>query len=248
MVPSDCKPASMEPPKPRARILRGGFLVANRSGSRVTALIGLIIAFGWPLIFLALPGLSSHQIASAHDDAVTIVAQWSVVVALCLIAFGLQRWRPSDLGIRRLGWRDILASLGGVVVASILSGVASRLVHMPSSLSDISKVAAVPVALRLALVLTAAICEEFSCRGFGIEEMAHLIGNRWMAGLLSLIFFTLAHAGLYGMSAALVIPGSIGAVLTVLYLWRRNLLACMLMHAIIDGFFLVLIPGVAHTR
>lgn len=222
--------------------------MTNRPGSRALALIGLLIAFGWPLIFLALPGLSSHQIASVHDDTVTIVAQWSVVVILCLIAFGLQRWRPSDFGIRGLGWRDILASLGGVVVAFVLSGIASRLVHMPSSLSNISGVAAVPVALRIALVLTAAICEEFSCRGFGIEELARLIGNRWLAGLLSLTFFTFAHVGLYGMSPALVIPGVIGAVITVLYLWRRNLPACMLMHAIIDGFFLVLIPAVVHGR
>ena len=220
--------------------------MTERSTSRAPALIGLLVAFGWPLIFLALPGLTTHQIASAHDDTVTIVAEWSVIAVLCLIAFGVQRWRPSDFGLRGLGWRDILASLGGVVLAFVLSGLASRVVHMPSSLSNISKVAAVPLALRIALVLTAAICEEFGYRGFGIEELAHLIGNRWLAGLFSLILFTVSHSGLYGFSAALIIPGLVGAVLTVLYLWRRNLPACMLMHAIIDGFFLVLIPAVAH--
>jgi len=40
----------------------------------------------------------------------------------------------------------------------------------------------------------------------------------------------------------------IGAVLTVLYLWRRNLPACMLMHAIIDGFFLILVPALTHGK
>ena len=220
--------------------------MTTRSGSRVAALAGLLIAFGWPLIYLALPGLSSHQISSVHDETVTVVAQWSVTAVLCVLAFGVQRWRPSDFGLRGLGWRDILASLGGVILAFMLSGIASRLVHMPSSLSDVSKVAAVPVGLRIALVVTAAVCEEFGFRGFGIEELTLLIGNRWLAGLLSLVLFTLGHIGLYGFSAALIVPGVIGAVLTVLYLWRRNLPACMLMHAIIDGVFLLLIPSIAH--
>ena len=222
--------------------------MTTRSGSRAPALIGLLIAFGWPLVFLAFPAISTHQIASVHDETVTIVAQWSVLAVLCITAFAVQRWRPSDFGFRGFGWGDMLASLGGVFAAFVLSGIASRFVHMPSSLSGISRVAAVPVALRIALVLTAAICEEFGYRGFGIEELAHLIGSRWLAGLLSLILFTVSHFGLYGFSAALIVPGVIGAVLTVLYLWRRNLPACMLMHAIIDGFFLILVPALTHGK
>jgi len=114
---------------------------------------------------------------------------------------------------------------------------------MPSSVSDLQKLAAVPVGLRIAVVLTAAICEEFIYRGFGIEELAYLTGKRWLAGLLSLTLFTVSHAGLYGISVALIIPGLVGAVLTGLYLWRRNLLSCILMHAIIDGIFVVVIPA-----
>jgi len=33
-----------------------------------------------------------------------------------------------------------------------------------------------------------------------------------------------------------------GAALTLLYLWRRNLPVCMLMHAIVDGIFVILVP------
>jgi membrane protease YdiL (CAAX protease family) len=84
-------------------------------------------------------------------------------------------------------------------------------------------------------------------RGFGIEELALLTGHRWLAGSLSLVFFTLAHAGLYGFSAALAIPGLTGAVLTLLYLWRRNLWSCILMHLLIDGLFFVLVPALMAT-
>lgn len=79
-------------------------------------------------------------------------------------------------------------------------------------------------------------------RGFGIEELARFTGTRWIAGLLSLVFFTLAHVGRYGWGPALLTPAVPGAALTLLYLWRRNLPLCMLMHAIIDGIFVILAP------
>jgi membrane protease YdiL (CAAX protease family) len=165
-----------------------------------------------------------------------------------MIAFAIQRWRPSELGIRWLRWRDVLACLAGVIVAFALSGAASRFVVMPSSVSDLRKLAAVPLELRIVVVLTAAICEEFIYRGFGIEELAYLTGKRWLAGLLSLVLFTVSHAGLYGRSVALIIPGLVGAVLTGLYLWRRNLLSCMLMHAIMDGILVVVIPAAMQAK
>ena len=208
----------------------------------LTAAAGLALAFGWPYV-LGVTGLTKHRLTDVHDNLVGIAAKWLVVLVLCLIAFALQRLRPSELGIRSLGWRDALAAVGGTVAALVLSGLASRFVSLPSSVSNLQSLAAMPLSLRVAVVLTAASCEEFMYRGFGIEELALLIRNRWLAGILSLVFFTLAHAGLYGFSAALVIPGVIGAVLTLLYLWRRNLFGCMLMHALIDGLFVVLLPA-----
>jgi uncharacterized protein len=221
--------------------------VKSASPATVSAVAGLAIAFGWPLL-LTIPGVSTHQITDAHDDVVHVCAKWLVVSLLCMIAFGIQRWKLSELGIRWLGWRDVLACLAGVIVAFALSGAASRFVAMPSSVSDFRKLAAVPLELRIAVVLTAAISEEFIYRGFGIEELAYLTGKRWLAGLLSLVLFTVSHAGLYGLSAALIVPGLVGAILTGLYLWRRNLPSCMLMHAIIDGIMIIAIPAAMQAK
>jgi membrane protease YdiL (CAAX protease family) len=221
--------------------------VKSDPSTRLSTLIGVVVAFGWPLLLL-IPGLSTHQITNVHDDIVNVSVKWLVVIVLCVIAFVVQRREPSEFGIRILGWRDALAALGGVIVAFILGGTASRVVAMPSSLSDLHKIAAVPLNLRIAVVLTAAVCEEFMYRGFGIEEIVHLTGKRWLAGLLSLILFTFSHAGLYGMSATLIIPALVGAVLTALYLWRRNLPSCMLMHAIMDAIFIIVIPAMVQAK
>jgi membrane protease YdiL (CAAX protease family) len=210
-------------------------------------MLGLVAAFAWPLL-LMIPGVSSHQLTNVRDDVVDLCAKWLVVALLCVIAFSIQRWKPAEFGIRGMGWRDLLACLASVVIAFIVSGAATRFVTMPSSVSDLQKLAAVPTAVRIAVVLTAAICEEFIYRGFAIEELAYLTGNRWLAGGLSWFLFTVSHAGLYGLSAALVIPGLVGAILTGLYLWRRNLGSCILMHAIVDGIMVVIIPAAMQAR
>src|SRR6185437_16182067 len=77
----------------------------------------------------------------------------------------------------------------------LFSGIASRFVRAPSFDLQLS---GVPLSLRADLVLTAGICEEFIYRGFAIEELGALAGSRWLAALVSLIFFTLPHARLYG--------------------------------------------------
>jgi len=195
-----------------------------------------------------IPGVSTHQIANARDDLVDLFLKWAVVAVLCAIGFAIQHRKASDFGLRWMGWRDVMAALAGVMIAFVLSGAATRLVALPSSVTGLQKLASVPLGLRIAVVVSAAICEEFIYRGFGIEELAYLTGKSWLAGLLSLILFTAGHAGLYGLSAALIIPGLVGAVLTGLYLWRRNLLSCMLMHAIMDGIFVLLIPEAMRAR
>ena len=216
-------------------------------GTKLSAIVGLMVAFGWPLLVSFL-GLSTHELTDVHGDIVNIWTKWLVAFVLCFIAFLIQRRSPSEFGIRWLGWRDSLLALAAVILALALSGVAIRLVAVPASLSNLTKIATVPLSLRVAVLLSAAICEEFIYRGFAIEELAYLMRNRWLAGLLSLAFFTAAHFRLYGLSAALIIPALVGAVFTALYLWRHNLPCCMLVHAIMDGIFLLVMPAIVQPK
>jgi membrane protease YdiL (CAAX protease family) len=206
------------------------------------ALIGVAIAFGWPLIFF-IPGVSGHNITNIRDDTVNIGVKWLVVAGLSLIAFWTQRRPPSELGIRGVRWRDVPAAVTGLIIGIVLSGVADCAVAMPPSLNDLREIATVSVSLRVALVVTAGICEEFIYRGFAIEEMTCLTGKRWLSAVIAWAFFTVGHAQLYHLSTALIVPGTLGAVLTMLYLWQRNLASCALIHAIVDAMFLVILPA-----
>jgi len=207
------------------------------------AIAGLALAFGWTLLF-TIPGISAHRLTSVRDEISNISIKWAVLAVLCVLVFAVRRWTPAELGIRGLRWGDVLAACGAFVIAFALSGAASHLVAMPRSLSDLHKLAAVPLSLRFGLVLTAALSEEFMYRGYGIEELKHLTGSYPIAGLLSLLVFTVSHAWIYGFSRSLIVPALVGAVLTGLYLWRKNLGACMLMHFLMDGCLLLVLPAV----
>lgn len=211
---------------------------------RLWTLLGLVVAFGWNY------ALHSHggSIASAHTDLLSIAAEWSVVAILAVIGFGIQKRRPAFFGLRVPGWRDILIMLGLYVATYVVLAVVSRLFAIQTPQIDLRGLAALPFSLRLGIVLTAGICEEFMYRGFAIEQLGEWTGSVWLAALVSWLVFVLAHVGLYGLTTALVVPALAGGALTVLYVWRRNLPVCMLMHALFDGVSLLLMPALLHAH
>jgi len=210
----------------------------NLAGHRLSAVVGLIVAFGWTFLLVG----RSQDLTNIHNDLVTIASEWAVVIVLGIIAFGIQKRSASDFGLRRFGWRESLGMLGALVGSYVVVAIAGRFVSMPTSSLEIRRLVYVPFSLKLGLVLTAAICEEFMYRGFGIEELAGLTGSVWLAGLVSWLAFSFAHIDRYGFTTALIIPAVLGAFLTLLYLWRRNLPVCMLLHGILDGISILLLP------
>lgn len=214
------------------------------TAARIYAVIGVLIALGWPFAVRLFVSGTGSRLTSIRDDFRTMVVEWSVVALLAAIAFGLQRLRPRSFCLKGLGWLDLLIALGGLLAALLLSGAVS--IHVAAPKFDLHQIASVPLAIRICLVLTAAICEEFIYRGFAIEELGMLAGSRWFGAIVSLALFSLGHVGVYGFSTALLIPATVGLVITLLYMFRKNLVVCMLVHAGMDGLFLILIPAFFH--
>ena len=65
------------------------------------------------------------------------------------------------------------------------------------------------------------------------------------AGLVTCALFTLAHLTGWGWEQTLI-AGAAGIVLTLLYLWRRDLIANMIAHWITDAVPFLLLPLLAH--
>ena len=95
------------------------------------------------------------------------------------------------------------------------------------------------ITLVLAAV-TAGFAEETFYRGYAIERLSSLTGNYWWGGLISLVIFTLAHLPSWGWGPIpiFLISSTLG---TLFYIWRRDLLACIIAHAVTDSVGLIVI-------
>jgi membrane protease YdiL (CAAX protease family) len=173
---------------------------------------------------------------------VTIAAEWIVVILLGVIGFGILKRNIRYFGLRVPSFRDVRRMLAVLAGTYVIIAVVSHLLSVQTSMLDIEGLLAVPFAVKLGLVLTAGICEEFMFRGFAIEELAGWTGSVWLGGLLSWLAFSLAHVDRYGLTTGLIIPAIAGGALTLLYVWRRNLPVCMLLHAFFDGLSIFLLP------
>ncbi|HXA09235.1 MAG TPA: CPBP family intramembrane glutamic endopeptidase [Chthoniobacterales bacterium] len=89
------------------------------------------------------------------------------------------------------------------------------------------------------------VVEELFYRGYAIERLQSLGLNRWVAGIIPLLIFAFGH-GTNGW-ANVVLALALGALLTVFYLWRRDLVANMVGHFTIDLLSVLLPRFLSHS-
>ncbi len=199
----------------------------------LASVVGVTLALGGTT-FLAFA--KRRKQADPIDARRHLMLTWGGCIALlCVILFWEQR-PLSSIGLVAGNFRawGIGACVGLAVVMS--NGLFLRFgkkTVMDGSVDTLLKLAAKPLWFRIAVVFTAGITEEIVFRGYPIERLAEMTGSLWLAALVPLLVFTLAH--LSGWSARhLITVFFAGAILTGLYLWQKDLAACMIAHAIID--------------
>ena len=92
--------------------------------------------------------------------------------------------------------------------------------------------------LAVVMVIVVAFVEETIFRGYLIRRFKSATQHPWAAVLFSSLVFSLGH-GYEGMSGVISIF-CLGAVLAVIYLWRKSLVAPMVIHFCIDFSSIVL--------
>lgn len=99
---------------------------------------------------------------------------------------------------------------------------------------------ALPLPVLIAIILTTSITEEILFRGYPIERLRVLTGHLWIGVTISMVLFLISHLLFFGPQWLLY--QGVGLLLFyVLYVWRRSLAACMVMHLL--GNSLLLIPA-----
>jgi uncharacterized protein len=97
------------------------------------------------------------------------------------------------------------------------------------------------VLLAVLLVTVVAVAEETIFRGYLLLRFLPLLRSTPAAVLLSSAIFAVGHG--YEGSAGLVTIGLMGVAFALVYLWRRSLIAPILMHFLQDFLSIVLLPA-----
>jgi membrane protease YdiL (CAAX protease family) len=216
--------ATMEPVRSRwdARLL-GGLLLA---------LGGISLPFGgWLRAFAGI----GHMIGNE-------LVYWALIAAILLYVLKVERRPLASIGLRAPAWKEWPLALGmGAATLACLAFiyyVVFPALHWSEN-QQLAQLSTIPYWLNCLIVLRAAVSEELLFRGYAMERLQELTGNRFIAGAISLTVFTLDHVGYWGWGHVLV-AGVAGAIFTIFYLWRRNLWACMLAHFVVDGAIFLL--------
>ena len=208
------------------------------------ALVGPLLMTTGPmqkLYVLAGSGLASVFVAQS--------TMWAVLAAALACHLYGDRLPLSAVGlvVPRVG--SILFGLG--IGASVYVGLyAIAFVLWKNGLFEAkapaSQILHWPLWLRLFMLITAGVVEEALYRGFAIERLTALTGKRWLAALIALLGFVAAHLPFWGLGA-IATPIVGGAFFTLIYLWRGDLVACMVAHLAVDSVGLLLAPALGVT-
>ena len=206
---------------------------------RIQIVIGLLIALGLPFCHLGDLGRKYTGLGDLWGGE----ALWfGLFVAIILYVLFVERLPLSSIGFRKPGAVDIvLGVLAGVVmfmgIGMIIMFVLPKF-HM-SLAHQLKGLYATPLWFRLLTVTRAAFAEETVFRGYGFERLTELTGSRTLAAVLTWALFTMAHLSSWGW-AQVIVAAFGGLVLTVLYVWRRNLWANIIAHWLTDGVGFIL--------
>jgi membrane protease YdiL (CAAX protease family) len=202
--------------------------------ARAWSAAGLVIAlFGLPAITLGW-----RFIVPDPNDLLAIVLREAAIFALVGLLLWLvvarEKQPLASIGLspaplwRSLAWGLVCTLLLMLGVAVALGLIKVLDLHQDAATARLSPT----VWVTILIVIRAGIAEEVCYRGYAMTRIEALTGSRWIAAVVPLGLFAAFHfrLGAAGMLIALVL----GAVLTGFFLWKRNLVANMLAHFLID--------------
>jgi uncharacterized protein len=205
-------------------------------------------------IFLMFPSLATSFLAlqkgKASFDLIAITTILRDLALVSLILFFL--WRNHEPVIR-IGWTlrawtkealvGVLLFVPLAIIAAFIEsllGSAGFTTESKAAQAALTPRGAPEFVLATVLISIVALAEETIFRGYLILRFEALTGNVVAAALLSAFVFSVGHG--YEGAAGVVTVGVMGLVLAAVYLWRRSLVAPIVMHFLQDFLAMVVLP------
>jgi len=170
------------------------------------------VTFAWAILKETLIWMSAAVLL--------VIIRRGEYLSLRSIGLGTTRW-----------WMSIL---WGLVIAIVSAAAVGGLAYLTGYGNGPGSAAfeALPLWLIPLIVFRAGVVEELFYRGYAIERLRMVGLGRFWSATIPLIIFSLGHWS--GGAANILIALAAGAILTGFYLWRRDLVANMIGHGLVD--------------
>ncbi len=205
----------------------------HRAGGRRAA-FGLTVALVLPVVASAT--IAPEGVSSDGGAIAGLTALWLIAATVTAHAVYVEELGWTAVGIRRLSAGStafaVTAGLALMLLVPLLSFTAAQL--LPTGGGTIGSATQRPWSLVLAAVITAAVTEEVLFRAYPVERLWALTKSPWPGAVLGLIAFVLLHAGSWNAAHVVGVVLPLGAMQTLLYVWRRNLVLVIIAHLVAD--------------
>jgi len=203
---------------------------------------GLALALAGPALLAIGCERLPAGLSAVAKSLIGQIGMWTLLGGIVAITLLWERRPLASLGLRPL---RVSSLLSGLVAAAILVyavvPLATAVVSatgLPGFEGALARVLALPLWLRAVAVVTGGLVEEVLFRGYAITRLEGVTGSSVVAATLSVLVFAAAHWPVWGPGPVLSFVLS-GAFLATWFLWRRDLLANVVAHAVVDALGLV---------
>jgi membrane protease YdiL (CAAX protease family) len=175
-----------------------------------------------------------------------LAIHWINLLSLLMVVLFWERRGLASIGIRVFHWPVLAIGLLAGFAMTVLSGLLVNVLQIKADAQFAQNLLSLPWGLRVLLVLTAGIFEETLFRGYAFERLTTLLGSRWLAAAITWATFVIGHAPAVGWIHLPPIA-IVSALITLLYVWKRDLVLNMTAHSTVDGIGLLLTPLLTHA-
>ena len=157
---------------------------------------------------------------------------WASAAAVLVIIRRGERLPFGSIGLGTCRWWKSIA--WGFVIAVVSAAVVGGLAYLTGYGNGPGSAAfeKLPLWLITLIVIRAGVVEELFYRGYAIERLRMIGLGRFWSVMIPLVIFSIGHWS--GGAANILIAFAAGIILTVFYLWRRDLVANMIGHGLVD--------------
>jgi membrane protease YdiL (CAAX protease family) len=210
------------------------------------ALAGLVVAFGGPAVLLS----PADRLLGSPERLATKVLEelmlWAFLAIIFAIVILWEKKTLASMWIRPLAWSSfawgLLLAAATIYVAIPFLTEVLRMAGIAGFEAGMAKILVLPLWLRVIAVITAGVVEDALFIGYGFTRLVFLTGSKWMAGIVTIMLVSFLHFPNWGIGPVLAYFVAVGLAVAF-FVWRRDLLANIVAHVIVDGMSLVIVPA-----